>query len=87
MRPGITGWAQIHGRTSLPLAASGSSSTSGTSSTARCGSTCEILVRTVPMLLSPEHVYNEARGDWGEVVDPAGHAEVTPDAPGGDTQA
>ena len=46
----------------------------------------EILVRTIPMLFSPEHVYNEARGDWGEVVDPAGHAEVTPDAPA-ETQA
>jgi hypothetical protein len=34
------------------------------------------------MLLKPSGVYNEARGDWGEAVDPAGHAEVTPETPG-----
>ena len=38
VKPGITGWAQVNGRASLP-GPSGSSSTSGTSTTARCGST------------------------------------------------
>ena len=36
--PGLTGWAQVHGRAALP-GRSGSSSTSGTSSTAGRGST------------------------------------------------
>ena len=39
VKPGITGWAQVNGRTSLP-GPSASSWTSGTWSTARCGSTC-----------------------------------------------
>jgi lipopolysaccharide/colanic/teichoic acid biosynthesis glycosyltransferase len=80
VRPGITGWAQIRGRNSL-----------------RWPERIEldvwyvehrslrldvaILLRTVPMLLKPTGVYNEARGDWGEVVDPAGHAELARDAP------
>ena len=38
VRPGLTGWAQIHGRASCP-GPTGSSSTSGTSSTARPAST------------------------------------------------
>jgi len=81
VKPGITGWAQICGRNSL-----------------RWPERIEldvwyvehqslrldlaILLRTVPMILRPTGVYNEARGDWGEVVDPAGHADVTPDPPG-----
>ena len=81
VKPGITGWAQIRGRNSL-----------------RWPERIEldvwyvehqslrldlaILLRTVPMILKPTGVYNEARGDWGEVVDPAGHADVTPDPPG-----
>jgi len=80
-KPGITGWAQIRGRNSL-----------------RWPERIEldvwyvehqslrldlvILMRTVPMILKPSGVYNEARGDWGEAVDPAGHADVTPETPG-----
>ena len=80
-KPGITGWAQIRGRNSL-----------------RWPERIEldvwyvehqslrldllILLRTVPMILKPSGVYNEARGDWGEAVDPAGHADVTPETPG-----
>jgi len=80
-KPGITGWAQIRGRNSL-----------------RWPERIEldvwyvehqslrldllILMRTVPMILKPSGVYNEARGDWGEAVDPAGHADVTPKTPG-----
>ena len=80
-KPGITGWAQIRGRNSL-----------------RWPERIEldvwyvehwslrldllILLRTVPMILRPSGVYNEARGDWGEAVDPAGHADVTPKTPG-----
>jgi len=80
-KPGITGWAQIRGRNSL-----------------RWPERIEldvwyvehqslrldllILLRTVPMILRPSGVYNEARGDWGEAVDPAGHADVAPDPPG-----
>jgi lipopolysaccharide/colanic/teichoic acid biosynthesis glycosyltransferase len=64
--PGITGWAQIQGRNSL-----------------RWPERIErdvwyvehrslrldlvILARTIPMLMRPTAVYNDARGDWGEV--------------------
>jgi lipopolysaccharide/colanic/teichoic acid biosynthesis glycosyltransferase len=70
VRPGITGWAQIKGRNGL-----------------RWPERIEldvwyvehrslrldllILLRTIPMLVRPRDVYNDARGDWGEVVDPA----------------
>jgi lipopolysaccharide/colanic/teichoic acid biosynthesis glycosyltransferase len=80
-KPGITAWAQIRGRNSL-----------------RWPERIEldvwyvehqslrldllILLRTVPMILKPSGVYNEARGDWGEAVDPAGHADVKPKTPG-----
>ena len=80
VKPGITGWAQIRGRNSL-----------------RWPERIEldvwyvdhrslrldllILLRTIPMLAGSAGIYNEARADWGEVVDPSGHAEVTPDAP------
>jgi hypothetical protein len=41
----------------------------------------EILRRTVRVLATPSGIYNEARGDWGETTDPAGHAEPAKDAP------
>ena len=40
VRPGITGWAQVNGRVGITWG-SGSSSTTGTSSIARCGSTSQ----------------------------------------------
>jgi lipopolysaccharide/colanic/teichoic acid biosynthesis glycosyltransferase len=65
VRPGITGWAQVRGRNSL-----------------RWPERIEldiwyvqhrslaldlrILAQTVPMVLRPTDVYNEAVGDWGE---------------------
>ena len=85
VRPGITGWAQIRGRNTLGWP---QRIELDVWYVEHCSLRLDlqIILRTVPMLLSPEHVYNEARGDWGEVVDPAGHAEVTPDAPA-ETQA
>jgi lipopolysaccharide/colanic/teichoic acid biosynthesis glycosyltransferase len=80
VRPGITGWAQVRGRNDLPW-------------TKRIefdvwyvehlslSLDLQILLRTLPVLVSPSGIYNEARGDWGEVVDPVGHAEPSPDAP------
>jgi lipopolysaccharide/colanic/teichoic acid biosynthesis glycosyltransferase len=85
VRPGITGWAQIRGRNTLGWPQRIELDVWYVDHRS-LRLDLEILVRTVPMLFSPEHVYNEARGDWGEVVDPAGHAEVTPDAPA-ETQA
>jgi lipopolysaccharide/colanic/teichoic acid biosynthesis glycosyltransferase len=85
VRPGITGWAQIRGRNTLGWPQRIELDVWYVEHQS-LRLDLLILLRTVPMLLSPEHVYNEARGDWGEVVDPAGHAEVTPDAPA-ETQA
>jgi lipopolysaccharide/colanic/teichoic acid biosynthesis glycosyltransferase len=85
VRPGITGWAQIRGRNTLGWPQRIELDVWYVDHRS-LRLDVEILLRTVPMLVSPEHVYNEARGDWGEVVDPAGHAEVTPDAPA-ETQA
>jgi lipopolysaccharide/colanic/teichoic acid biosynthesis glycosyltransferase len=85
VRPGITGWAQIRGRNTLGWPQRIELDVWYVEHQS-LRLDVEILLRTVPMLVSPEHVYNEARGDWGEVVDPAGHAEVTPDAPA-ETQA
>lgn len=80
VRPGITGWAQVNGRNAL-----------------RWDQRIEldvwyvehrslavdarIMLRTLPVLVSPSDVYNEARGDWGEVTDPSGEHDVRPDAP------
>ncbi len=71
VRPGITGWAQVQGRNDLPWPAAH-----------RAGR----LVRRAPLaapgagdpaahlpvLVTPSGIYNEARGDWGEKVDPPG---------------
>ena len=59
VRPGLTGWAQVTAARACP-GASASSSTSGTSSTARWRSTCSILARTVGVLLRREGVYKGA---------------------------
>ena len=51
---------------------SGSSSTSGTSSTARSRSTCEILARTVRMVLAGHGLYKGETGGWrSDVARPA----------------
>ena len=80
VRPGITGWAQISGRNSLtwPERIELDVFYVDRQSLAL---DLRILARTVPLLLRPVGVYNEARGDWGETTDPAGHAEVTPGSP------
>ena len=63
VRPGLTGWAQIHGRASLPWPER-SSSTSGTSSTARWRSMRSILARTAGVLLRRDVVYRGEAGGW-----------------------
>ena len=80
VRPGITGWAQINGRNELTWPQRIELDVWYVDHRS-LALDLRILVRTIPMLLSPSGVYNEARGDWGETVDPAGHAEVAPEAP------
>ena len=53
------------------VGASASSSTSGTSSTARCGSTCEILARTARMLVRGDGLYKGETGGWQDRYDAA----------------
>ena len=80
VRPGITGWAQVQGRNALRWPERIELDVHYVEHRS-LRLDLEILARTVPLLLKPEGVYNEARGDWGEVVDPAGHAEPMPGAP------
>jgi lipopolysaccharide/colanic/teichoic acid biosynthesis glycosyltransferase len=80
VRPGITGWAQIRGRNALGWPQRIELDVWYVEHRS-LRLDLLILLRTVPMLFTSENVYNEARGDWGEVVDPAGHAEVSRDAP------
>ena len=66
VRPGLTGWAQIHGRASLPWT-SGSSSTSGTSSTPRSALDLRILWRTRRgWSLGGHGLYRGETGGWRE---------------------
>ena len=80
VKPGITGWAQIRGRNELTWPERIELDVWYVDHVS-LGLDLRILARTLPMLLVPTGVYNEARGDWGEEVDPAGHAEPRPDAP------
>jgi lipopolysaccharide/colanic/teichoic acid biosynthesis glycosyltransferase len=80
VRPGITGWAQIRGRNTLRWSERIKLDVWYVDHRSLVLDLV-ILLRTIPMLVSSSDVYNEARGDWGEVVDPSGHADVAPDAP------
>jgi lipopolysaccharide/colanic/teichoic acid biosynthesis glycosyltransferase len=80
VRPGITGWAQVCGRNALPWPERIALDVHYVDHRSLLLD-LRILARTIPLLLSPSGVYNDARGDWGETVDPAGHREPDPDAP------
>jgi lipopolysaccharide/colanic/teichoic acid biosynthesis glycosyltransferase len=77
--PGITGWAQIQGRNHLTWPQRIELDVWYVEHRS-LRLDLLILARTLPTLLRPTAVYNDARGDWGEVVDPAGGAHVTSDA-------
>jgi lipopolysaccharide/colanic/teichoic acid biosynthesis glycosyltransferase len=80
VRPGITGWAQVQGRNDLPWPARIELDVHYVQHRS-LRLDLEILRRTVRVLATPSGIYNEARGDWGETTDPAGHAEPAKDAP------
>jgi lipopolysaccharide/colanic/teichoic acid biosynthesis glycosyltransferase len=80
VRPGITGWAQVCGRNALPWPRRIELDVHYVDHRSLLLD-LRILARTVPLVLRPANVYNDARGDWGETVDPAGHREPTPHAP------
>ena len=80
VRPGITGWAQVQGRNDLPWPARIELDVHYVEHRS-LRLDLEILRRTVRVLATPSGIYNEARGDWGETTDPAGHAEPAKDAP------
>jgi lipopolysaccharide/colanic/teichoic acid biosynthesis glycosyltransferase len=80
VRPGITGWAQVNGRNELPWKARIELDVWYVQHFGLL-TDLRILARTLPLLVRPSGVYNEARADWGERVDPAGHADVAPEAP------
>jgi lipopolysaccharide/colanic/teichoic acid biosynthesis glycosyltransferase len=80
VRPGITGWAQVQGRNDLSWPARIELDVHYVEHRS-LRLDLEILRRTVRVLVTPSGIYNEARGDWGETTDPAGHAEPAQDAP------
>jgi lipopolysaccharide/colanic/teichoic acid biosynthesis glycosyltransferase len=80
VRPGITGWAQVQGRNDLTWPARIELDVHYVEHRS-LRLDLEILRRTVRVLATPSGIYNEARGDWGETTDPAGHAEPAKDAP------
>jgi lipopolysaccharide/colanic/teichoic acid biosynthesis glycosyltransferase len=80
VRPGITGWAQVQGRNDLPWPQRIELDVHYVERRS-LRLDIEILRRTVRVLATPSGIYNEARGDWGEKTDPAGHAEPAQDAP------
>ena len=80
VRPGITGWAQVQGRNDLPWPERIELDVWYVDHRS-LRLEVEILRRTARVLVTPSGIYNEARGDWGETTDPAGHAEPARDAP------
>ena len=80
VRPGITGWAQVCGRNALPWPRRIELDVYYVDHRS-VALDLRILARTIPLVMRPANVYNDARGDWGETVDPAGHREPTPHAP------
>jgi lipopolysaccharide/colanic/teichoic acid biosynthesis glycosyltransferase len=68
--PGITGWAQIRGRNSLTWPERIELDVWYVEHRS-LRLDLLILARTLPTLVRPTAVYNDARGDWGETVEPA----------------
>ena len=63
--PGITGWAQVRGRNELTWPERIELDVWYVDHRSLWFD-LKILVRTLPLLVRPSGVYNEARGDWGE---------------------
>jgi lipopolysaccharide/colanic/teichoic acid biosynthesis glycosyltransferase len=65
VRPGITGWAQVRGRNRLRWPERIELDVWYVQHRS-LALDLRILAMTIPMLLRPSDVYNDARGDWGE---------------------
>ena len=63
--PGVTGWAQIRGRNGLTWPERIELDVWYVDHRS-LGLDLKILVKTVGVVVRPDEVYNEARGDWGE---------------------
>jgi lipopolysaccharide/colanic/teichoic acid biosynthesis glycosyltransferase len=68
--PGITGWAQVTGRNSLTWQERIERDVWYVEHRS-LALDLRILVRTLPLLVRPSNVYNDARADWGEVIEAA----------------
>jgi len=69
VRPGITGWAQVQGRNTLPWPERIELDVWYVDHRS-LRLELEILRRTLRVLVTPSGVYNEARADWGETTSP-----------------
>jgi len=67
VRPGITGWAQVSGRNELTWQERIERDVWYVDHRSPWLD-ATILARTLPVLLRPSKVYNEARADWGEAL-------------------
>ncbi len=75
VKPGITGWAQVCGRNELRWQERIELDVWYVDHRS-LALDLQILARTVPLLVRPTGVYNDARSDWGETVE----AVVGPEA-------
>jgi len=74
VRPGITGWAQVQGRASLPWEERIELDVWYVDHRS-LALDLRILLKTLAVISKPDVVYNEQRADWGEKLErPRGHA-------------
>ena len=65
VKPGVTGWAQVNGRASLPWPERIELDVWYVEHRS-IGLDLKILLRTAPLLFRPGPIYGDAEGDWGE---------------------
>ena len=64
VRPGITGWAQVNGRASLPVARAHRARPLVRRAPLAGGSICEIIARTARLVVGGDGLYKGETGGW-----------------------
>jgi len=78
--PGVTGWAQIRGRNGLTWPERIELDVWYVDHRS-LGLDMKILLKTIGVIVRPDEVYNDARGDWGEEATAAGPGSPPPAPP------